>query len=636
MKKIIVSFLVVIMLLAISVFALANGMAFSAETVYQTEASLTGFPVTFEATVSLPENYIERGGVVIGNYSGASIPCLSFEVYSNGQPRIYYIDDSKATGDYKFDSVNICKGVPVHVAVVMDRANSKAYCYVNGELKQTKDSTPYPSSITLPKIAVGGDLRGGNGQYFKGKIYDIKLYADMRTANEIKADCEGKSLDKDNLISAYDLTDIDTSTEIISDLSANGNDALLIKDTTWIEKEPRLEPYAYSFAVVGDTQIVNRDYPQKFSGIYDWILDNADRYNTKFIFGLGDITDDNTAREYALADAVFHRLKGVIPFSFVRGNHDKTAEFNEWFTVEKYGGQISGCYNNSLTNTYHKFDVGNVKYLAINIDCGAANNMLDWANKICEENPDRNVIVTTHGYIGPSGNVLAGSSQWPSRWGPNDPETIWNRFIKKHKNIKLVICGHSPSAKVVRSTRTGDNGNVVTQLLIDHQDVDEATDGGLGVVTMLCFSKDGKNVQVRTYSTIKEAYYMAENQFSFNMETVTSEEDTADAKIINASFPLNIPSLTETNTQITFDADKFTFTSDEKGKTSLNVDITSGLEKGKIIASVYDRHNRLRTTKIYPCAPIVTASFDEIYSGDIVRVHWWEGANSLMPIGNKK
>lgn len=634
MRKVIVAFLTAIILLTVSVSALASGLAFTAETVYQTETSLTGFPVTFEATVALPSDFTDRAGVIIGNFEAAETPCISFEIHKNGQPRIYYIDDSKATGDYMFSAINIAKGEPVHVAIVMDRANSKAYCYIDGQLKGTIEAS-YPASITLPKIGVGGDLRSGNGQYFKGEIYDIRLYSDMRTSDEIKADYSENTLDTEGLIAAYDFTDLDEDTETISDLSANENDVSVIKDTTWIKKEPALEPYAYSFACVGDTQIINRDYPQKLSGIYDWILDNVDKYNTKFIFGLGDITDDDLDREYALADALFHRLKGVIPFSFVRGNHDTANQYNKWFTVEKYGEQISGCYNNKLQNTYHKFDVGNIKYLAINIDCGAANDMLEWANKICSENPDRNVIVTTHGYIGPNGNTLDGAS-WPGRWGPNSPETIWNNFIKKHKNIILVICGHSTSDKVVRSTRTGDNGNVVTQLLIDPQGVDANTVGGAGLVTMLHFSPDGKNVQLRTYSTIKEAYFMAENQYSFTLETVTSDDDVAKAKIINASLPLKVPALSESNTQITLDADTFAFASDEKGKASINIDVSAEAETGKIIASVYDRHNRLRSTKIYPCAPVVTASFDEIYSGDTVRVHWWEGVNSLMPIGNSK
>lgn len=638
MKKLSALLLVFVMILSfsVSVYGETQGMIFSAETMYRTRGALTGYPVTFEATVKFPQGYTDRGGVILGNYTTSSTPCVSFGTYDNGQPRIYYCDDSKTVGDFRFKSINICTGEPVHMAIVMDIDASKAYCYIDGELKETLTGVAYPSSINYSSIALGGDLRDGNAQYFKGEIYDVRIYSDMRSAEEISNDALGTSLDESELIAAYDTLgySADNLPEKIEDKSGNGND--LILKQTWMKEAPKLKPYAYSFAVVGDTQIVNRDYPQHFSGIYDWILDNVDHYNTKFIFGLGDITDKSYEREYALADAVFKRLKGVIPFSFIRGNHDKSEGFNRYFTVEEYGDQVSGYYDGKMENTYHKFDVGKVKYLVVNIDCGASDNMLAWANEVCAANPDRNIIVTTHGYLMPDGSVI-GDDLWEDKWGPNSGGDIWDKFIRKHKNIVLVMCGHEPNDTLVVTRQTGDNGNVVTQLLVDPQYVDKAYEGGVGLVAMLHFSEDGKNVQVSYYSTIKKQYFMAENQFEFTIETVTSDEEVPSAKIMDSSLSVPLPKVAENNVSLTLDADRYIFNANTEEKCSLTLDVdTQNRTSGKVIAALYDRFNRLKSVNIYDCKPCVNVSFDDVYSGDRVRVHWWNGASTLMPIGNER
>lgn len=91
-------------------------------------------------------------------------------------------------------------------------------------------------------MALGGDLRDGNGQYSKGETYNIKLYRDMRSAEEIVLDASGSSLDESNLIAAYNFESYIGSElpEKIVDLSRNGNDFILKLDQTWITKEPTL------------------------------------------------------------------------------------------------------------------------------------------------------------------------------------------------------------------------------------------------------------------------------------------------------------------------------------------------------------------------------------------------------------
>jgi hypothetical protein len=65
----------------------------------------------------------------------------------------------------------------------------------------------------------------------------------------------------------------------------------------------------------------------------------------------------------------------------------------------------------------------------------------------------------------------------------------------------------------------GDNGNTVTQMLVDFQ-YEDAAQGGLAIVTILHFSEDSDEIQVETYSTAKKQYYKPRNQFTFTLDFV--------------------------------------------------------------------------------------------------------------------
>ena len=106
-------------------------------------------------------------------------------------------------------------------------------------------------------------------------------------------------------------------------------------DDVWIE-EANVEPYAYSLAVIGDTQIVNRDNPEEYPLIYQWIKDNAKSKKIQFAMGLGDITDKDTDEEWARAKESFLSLEGVVPHSQVRGNHDSSAKYRTCMDYEEY------------------------------------------------------------------------------------------------------------------------------------------------------------------------------------------------------------------------------------------------------------------------------------------------------------
>lgn len=302
---------------------------------------------------------------------------------------------------------------------------------------------------------------------------------------------------------------------------------MLIKD-----KEPARD-YAYSFALIGDTQITTAHYPDKLSCIYDWILENKDEKKIKYVFGLGDITDGSTSREWALAKKEIKKLNGIVPHMHIRGNHDTSDAFISAFPYHEYADQISGSYDNSMSYTYHKFQVGKIKYLALNIDVFPSDDALAWANGIIEDHPDYNVIVATHMYMYPDGS-------WLPSVGPNGGgDAIWEKLVKNHENIVMVLAGHVSTNNIVVHKREGVHGNVVTEILVNPQGI-EATYGPGGFVAMLYFSEDGKNVQTEYISTVHDAYFLEENQFSFEVNVIEGKGNITLYIIIGAALVLVI------------------------------------------------------------------------------------------------
>lgn len=528
MKKlrVIAIFVLAVILLALPVYSASfDGMTFKADEIYRVNKRYAENPNTFEAWIKVAPSVTERAGVILGNYASGN-PCVSFEVSDNGVPRLYIVEASGAVYDYKFGNAHVNTGEWTHVAIVRDAAAAKAHCYVDGALKQTL-SVNYTKEIDCgANLQLGGDYRGGNVQYFKGAIESVALWDDVRSATEIQADMA--SVSGAGLIAAYDLATMRDGN--IADLSGKNYGIALKK--TWINREDKapVGEYAYSFAVVGDTQRIAYNYKDQFNKIYKWIVDNAEEKNTQFVFGLGDVTETSSTAEWEAAMGAMTQLDGKIPYSIVRGNHDSVDTFNTYVSLDKYGKVVAGHYGNDLRNSYQLLEVGEVKYLMMTLDYGASNQVLNWASNVISSNPDRNVIISTHAYLFRDGTTLDIGDVCPptQSGGFNNGDHIWDKLVSKHENIVLVLSGHDPWDNIVTTQTKGDKGNTVTQMLIDPQGADNTYDG-LGAVAMLYFSEDGKDVTVEYYSTFKGKYFMSESQFTMTLDVVgDGNDDTVD------------------------------------------------------------------------------------------------------------
>ena len=520
---------------------------------YEIDQNLTSNIETFEAWIYMPKSLDSKtiGGTIIGNYRSYNGARVMLEIYLKGNPRLSYTNAEGKTSYHRFTDVDLRTGTWQHLAIVHDTASGEARCYVNGELKQTltENVLGYSDKVLDQKFLIGRDtaLRYAEGdgeywdnrkdQYFRGFIKEVRLYSDVRSEGEISADYSG-ALDTSELIAAYQIDPEDAYTNL-TDLSGNGYDANY-KQLLW-ERE-YVEPvgdYAYSFAIVGDTQTVNDQNPELLKNIYQWIVNNKDAKNIQYVIGLGDITElgvdeghanyteSESNQQWIDAKEAITLMDGKLPYSLIRGDgHDGIEMFNKYFAShEPYLDNISGYYEEGrIDNVYHTFKVGEVDYLLLCLDHGTKDDVLVWANEVVASHPDHRVIVTTHQYLQSDGTL---SESWESgNASAYDPENnaadeLWDKFISKHPNISMVICGHSDVDGVITTKQTGDHGNEVTQILINPQGMDaEYYHGSKGMVAMLYFSTDGQSVQVEYYSTIKGTYYPCDD-FTVSYSTDT-------------------------------------------------------------------------------------------------------------------
>lgn len=502
-----------------------NGLSFLQSTHYRIPEKLAKTPLTLEAEIYVDPSITGRAGVVFGNYYGIRQDWL-FEIYEKGVPRFYYTDTTGSVKDIRFSNVDVRTGDFVHIALTFDFENRAISVYLNGEIAQTiACETDLASDITRYQFVLGGDNRSNNGMYFKGQIKSIAAYSDVRTAQEIADSAKnGTNNYAEDLLLSYLLNENSAGKEI-EDLSGNGYNI----PVEWLDSNELSVDYAYSFAVVGDTQWLCKYEPGKMEAIYDWIIANKESKNILHVFGLGDITEewnnDKSEAEWILAQKYISKLNGVVPYSLIRGNHDESTYFLKYFANETYMSQFDGFMEEGdIRNSYMKFTVGSTDYLFITLDYGASDEMLEWANEIVLAHPDHRVIVTTHGYQGfdgnhltsqntpSSGDITAGSDVDDYPRGYNNGQQIWEKFVSLHPNIFLVMSGHTPMEDVFLLQSEGVHGNIVNQMLIDPQWMDPQK-GGVGMVCMLYFSEDGSQMEVEWISTDTGKYYKEQNQY---------------------------------------------------------------------------------------------------------------------------
>jgi hypothetical protein len=432
-----------------AVDAASSGLTFTVEDNYETVKPLEALPKTYEAVVKIPTNVTSNPGFIYSNLGYNTFEdCYSFEIrYENNKAYpVLYLDvnnidsiDNPSNNIpsilFEFKKVNVASGSKVQIAITLDTSNPEltvAKCYLNGSLVESIEKalpSEYNNLEYIPSNAgkLGGSNHGEFGlpydtqhtsTHFKGEIYKLSLYKDTRTETEIG---QGTNLKDKDILVHYELSDSNKENNI-SDLTNNGYD--IQYTNLFFDKEPAKD-YAYSFAVVGDTQSLCELHTPYMKNMYQWIVDNKDSKKIKYVIGLGDITegDDRYSKvfEWDAAKKAISLLDGVIPYSLIRGNHDTSENLNKTFANPTYMGQFNGFYKqNDINASYRTLKVGKTDYLFITLNYGAFDDELAWACNIIEKYPNHKVIISTHAYLYHTGERLSATNGLRPRTSNDD------------------------------------------------------------------------------------------------------------------------------------------------------------------------------------------------------------------------
>jgi len=541
-------------------------------------------PLTINAEVYVPST-LKQAATIFGNFYARDY--INFEIYTNGNPALVIneIPENKlntASAGYThsiiFD-VDVRGEKWTDLTVVYDKTKTgadKYALYVDGvkvesySLSSSSADINHVFEFDMEWIqrAIPFTLGRNASKCFQGKIKNLSLYSTPLGASDI-ADmyANGTDMSRDDLIAYYNLDNPENTKTFVKDETGNGYDFAyrFFENTEGVASED----YDYSFAFIGDTQFlvykdINEGTTQYTKPIYDWLIKNKDEKKLEYVFGLGDVSDKNIISEYEYASYLYKTLgDNGISYAAIPGNHDGMtayARYDNVFSKDAYLTDGMTSYETgSVANYYKTFEVGEYKYMVVVLEFGAPDAVLEWANTAVAANPDRQVIVLTHGYIGYDGGFLSESElHSPGRTsGLNSGAEIWEKFVSQHSNIIISACGHIDPYDIKQRHDIGVNGNTVHQFLIDPQGLDKTWSYDTGMIAMFYFSNGGKDVRVEYVSATqslregKEIVFGTNNQFNFTIDnSITGETVTEYGNIPAKNTNLDL------NAVVLFDSSK--------------------------------------------------------------------------------
>ena len=176
-----------------------------------------------------------------------------------------------------------------------------------------------------------------------------------------------------------------------------------------------------SFIILPDMQ---NEPQQVVDAMCDWILENKTDKNIQAVITVGDLTNNALGAEFQRVKTCMNRLNNVDLVNLpIVGNHDyqnaspstrTTTVFDQYFGPSYFTGKTwyAGNYNNSNANYYVKFDSGTRHFLVLALEIYPRPAVVTWASGIIDQNPDHEVIITTHAYLNPDGTRTIDKREW--------------------------------------------------------------------------------------------------------------------------------------------------------------------------------------------------------------------------------
>lgn len=291
------------------------------------------------------------------------------------------------------------------------------------------------------------------------------------------------------------------------------------------------QPQKITLVILPDTQTYAEKYPEILDAQIDWVVQNAEHIS--FVIQPGDLTQNNNDEEWAIVSKAFQKLDGKVPYTLTVGNHDmgsipgkfadvrNTTLFNQYFPLERMSSDptFGGVFEEGkLENAYYQLKTDGMDWMIMSLEFGPRDTVLEWANKIVAENPEKLVVLNTHAYMYSDSTRQGPGDYWRAQGygigqdtginAVNDGEDIWTRFVKKHPNIRFVFSGHVLNSGVGTLVSINEAGYPVYQFLANFQEgVHGSIKGGNGWLRVLTFDRGKQTLDIKTYSPYIDKYH---------------------------------------------------------------------------------------------------------------------------------
>lgn len=297
----------------------------------------------------------------------------------------------------------------------------------------------------------------------------------------------------------------------------------------------------FTIPVFPDTQTEIRFSPDMFYSQINWLKEKKDSLNIPIVLHVGDVVDLNNNHEWDIASEGFDILDDAgIYYAIAPGNHDNqsvgstsrktetknrnadlrmTDKFNAYFPVHRFQLQRGRLEAGKSDNAYYTFRAGGLDWLVIALEFNPRKDVINWAETIIEGHPFYNVVILTHYFLreSESGGIIGKDVSYGNR----SPEELNDLLVKKHKNVLLVISGHTNSS--AWRIGEGDQGNKIYQILQDYQA--RNYDFGGGFLRLLTVDIKNKTISAKMYSPFLNETKEDKSSFKFsNVDFIKSQE----------------------------------------------------------------------------------------------------------------
>ena len=264
------------------------------------------------------------------------------------------------------------------------------------------------------------------------------------------------------------------------------------------------DPYDFSFVWMSDTQYYSQSYPQIYQKIVNWVVDQKDEMNIKYVIHTGDVVDKSYQEyQWIEADKDMKVLENAgIPYGVLAGNHDVDHQNNDYTKFKEYFGAdrfknnqvFGGSYDNNRGH-YDLVSSNGNDFIIVYMGWGLGDKEIEWMNEVVSKYPERKAILCLHEYLLVSNNRAPIADQ------------IFEKVVKPNKNVIAALSGHYHDAEL-KVDQLDDNGDgipdrSVYQMLADYQG---APEGGLGYIRLMQFDMKNNKLHIKTYSPYLDDY----------------------------------------------------------------------------------------------------------------------------------